>query len=143
MPHQEAEIMEVRLARVWEPKEVELVKLDRRGMLNWSARIQGKVCIDIELHSDFPEVSLYYQANEFVANLYLTSDGDIEADKGEAPKRDIERRELIDQFAPKWMPFFRRGCWLSGFPMEATAHEKTEWVQGFTQEEIEAWDLKF
>jgi hypothetical protein len=40
------------------------------------------------------------------------------------------------------LPFFRRGCWLSGCPIEATAHEKAEWIRGFTREEIEAWNLK-
>ncbi len=46
--------------------------------------------------------------------------------------------ELVEQ----WLPLFRRNCWLCGCPIEATAEEKTEWVQGFTEEEIEAWNLK-
>lgn len=41
-----------------------------------------------------------------------------------------------------WLPFFRRGCWLSGLPIEASAHEKAEWMRGFTKEEIEEWQLK-
>ncbi|RYF45551.1 MAG: hypothetical protein EOO38_15815 [Cytophagaceae bacterium] len=40
-------------------------------------------------------------------------------------------------FATQWMPFFRRGCWLSGCPIEATVHEKVEWTRGFTREELE------
>ena len=42
------------------------------------------------------------------------------------------------------MPVFRRGCWLSGADVEATAHEKAEWMQNFTETEevMEAWNLK-
>jgi hypothetical protein len=42
----------------------------------------------------------------------------------------------------RWLPIFRSGCWLSGFPIEASAHEKAEWIQDFTREEVEAWNLK-
>jgi hypothetical protein len=50
--------------------------------------------------------------------------------------------EMIHQFAAQYTPFFRRNCWLSGCPIEATAHEKAEWTQGFSREELEAWNLK-
>lgn len=46
------------------------------------------------------------------------------------------------QFAAQWFPFFRRGCWLSGCPIEATAYEKAEWIQDFSPEELQAWNLK-
>ncbi|RYZ88212.1 MAG: hypothetical protein EOP06_11365 [Proteobacteria bacterium] len=42
----------------------------------------------------------------------------------------------------QWLPFFRRGCWLSGCPIEASTHEKAEWTQGFSREDLEAWQLK-
>jgi hypothetical protein len=61
----------------------------------------------------------------------------------------------IRAIRPSWCParrfaaprtrlarIFRRGCWLSGCPIEASAHEKAEWIQGFSREEIEAWNLK-
>lgn len=48
----------------------------------------------------------------------------------------------LDLFTQQWLPFFRRGCWLSGCPIEASAHEKAEWMRGFTREEVEAWNLK-
>ena len=54
------------------------------------------------------------------------------------PKRVLE----YAQFAQEWLDFFRRGCWLSGCLIEASAHEKAEWMQGFSREEIEAWNLK-
>ncbi len=47
-----------------------------------------------------------------------------------------------EQFAHEWLPFFRRGSWLSGCGIEPSAHEKAEWIQGFTHEELEAWNLK-
>lgn len=40
------------------------------------------------------------------------------------------------------LDFFRRGGWLSGVFLEASAHEKAEWMQDYTREEIEAWKLK-
>ncbi len=58
---------------------------------------------------------------------------------------DIIDRCACDEqeaFTDKWLPFFRRGCWLSGCPIEATAHEKAEWMRGFSREELEAWNLK-
>ncbi|RYX82721.1 hypothetical protein EON83_18050 [bacterium] len=50
---------------------------------------------------------------------------------------------LLPQFTAQWTDTFRRNCWLSGCPIEASAHEKAEWMQGFSREEIEAWNLKF
>ncbi len=50
--------------------------------------------------------------------------------------------EEFAQFAAQWSSFLHRGCWLSGCPIEASAHEKAEWIQGFTREEIQAWNLK-
>ena len=52
------------------------------------------------------------------------------------------RDEDLHQFAAKWLEFFRRGCFLSGCPVEATMHEKMEWAREFTKEEIESWKLK-
>lgn len=46
------------------------------------------------------------------------------------------------QFAAQWLPFFRRGCFLSGANIEATAHEKMEWSQGF-EKEVKEWGLCF
>jgi hypothetical protein len=45
------------------------------------------------------------------------------------------------EIATEHLPLFRRGCWLSGCAIEASAHEKAEWMQSFTQEELEAWNL--
>ena len=47
------------------------------------------------------------------------------------------------EFIKSWIPFFRRNCWLSGCAIEATAHEKAQWIQGFSREELESWNLKF
>ena len=45
-------------------------------------------------------------------------------------------------FLAQWTSIFRRNCWLCGYDIEASAHEKAEWIQGFTQEEVEAWNLQ-
>ena len=45
-------------------------------------------------------------------------------------------------FNEHYLPLVRRNCWLSGFHIEATAHEKAEWMQGFPREELQAWNLK-
>ncbi len=46
-------------------------------------------------------------------------------------------------FYDQWLPLFRRNCWLCGCDIEATMHEKMEWMQGFSREEMDAWNLKF
>lgn len=53
-----------------------------------------------------------------------------------------EDTPAVIAFATQWMPYLRRNAWLSGLPLEASAHEKAEWIQGFSREEIEAWNLK-
>ena len=45
-------------------------------------------------------------------------------------------------FLTQWLPLFRRGCWLLGFDIDASMHERMEWTQGFSKEEIESWKLK-
>ena len=58
--------------------------------------------------------------------------------------RTDEIPDSIDQwqFIDEYLDFFRRGLWLSGCDIEASAHEKAEWIQGFTKQEIEAWNLR-
>ena len=56
---------------------------------------------------------------------------------------ELELQSNFRRFAAAWMPRFRRNCWLAGCDIEATAHEKIEWMQGFTREELEALNLKF
>jgi hypothetical protein len=59
-----------------------------------------------------------------------------------SPRNETASPEELLRHESEWMDFFRRGLWLSGADIEATAHEKAEWLQGFTREEIEAWNLK-
>lgn len=47
------------------------------------------------------------------------------------------------EFGKRWREEFQRKCWLSGCDIEASAHEKLEWMQGFTREEMQAWNLGF
>lgn len=51
-------------------------------------------------------------------------------------------RESLKEFAAAWEEAFQSGCWLCGCTIDASMHEKSEWMQGFTEEEIEAWNLK-
>ncbi|BCM92498.1 hypothetical protein IAD21_04378 [Abditibacteriota bacterium] len=50
--------------------------------------------------------------------------------------------EALHQIFADWLPFFRRCCWLSGYPLEVSAHEKIEWMQEFIHEELQSWNLK-
>ena len=72
-------------------------------------------------------------------NLSVGKNGDIDGDL----MTPSGEEEIYAQFADEWMPFFRRGCWLSGVPIDASAYEKAQWTEGFTREELESWNLKF
>lgn len=56
----------------------------------------------------------------------------------DAPYSSAKRAE----FAARWLPFFRRSCWLSGCRIECSREERREWIQGLTPQEIEEWRLK-
>ena len=71
----------------------------------------------------------------------MWEDGAISA--SEERGRRFGLQDAFSEFAAEWIPFFGRGCWLSGCPIEASAEEKTEWMRGFTEEEIEEWHLNF
>ncbi|RYX83925.1 hypothetical protein EON83_12365 [bacterium] len=47
------------------------------------------------------------------------------------------------QLEAEWLDKFRRGCWLSGISIEATAHEKAEWIQDFSEVEVKSWGLDY
>lgn len=51
-------------------------------------------------------------------------------------------KAVKEHFEQSWIGLFRRAAWLCGFPLEASAEEKAEWTQGFTEEEVEAWKWK-
>jgi hypothetical protein len=55
---------------------------------------------------------------------------------------DCRRDEAYEHPIAENLSLFRRNCWLSGCDIEASAHEKAEWIQGFSRDELEAWNLK-
>ena len=130
MTDQEAEALAARLTRIWgEPA--------KRHHLNFTWPVPGG-CIHTKTHPiytsfqlDLPGLSLY------------ASTGGAFIVGGEPPQGTAhwayEQHEILKQ---EYVPFFRRGCWLSGCNIEASAHEKAEWMQGFSREEFEAWNLK-
>lgn len=151
MTEQEAKAWAARLTRIWSQEEI----VERSAQ--WVVE-DAQFRFEADYRDD---VSLYFQVGG-------TGMDNISLDR---TKYDSELRELtyrgemgcnndtgrivvgigfeserekhdFTQFADQWLPFFRRGCWLSGCPIEASAHEKVEWIQGFTREEIDAWNLK-
>ncbi|BCM89619.1 hypothetical protein IAD21_01466 [Abditibacteriota bacterium] len=46
------------------------------------------------------------------------------------------------EFSKRWLPYFRRNCWLCGCDIECSREERQKWVHGLTSEEIEDWQLK-
>ena len=74
--------------------------------------------------------------------VYLTYDAGHLTERDCLVPRDDVGLRLEAEFAAQWTPPFRRGCWLCGCDIEASADEKAEWVREFTKEEIESWKLK-
>ena len=147
MTEQEAEAWAARLTRIWGPftnalkvsqwncddKQFEFVRfVIRKVCLTYEGNRDGP--IRIELESRRAKVSLEWEQGRI--DSYDTSSWD------ENETLNNGKIEDIYDFEAKWLEFFRRGCWLSGCPIEASAHEKAEWIQGFSREELESWNLK-
>lgn len=64
--------------------------------------------------------------------------------KDNSPEEDwkIEEASELWKDELQMLAVFRKNCWLSGADIEASAHEKVEWIQGFGKEEIETWKLE-
>lgn len=131
MTEQEAEALAARLTRIW--------GVDESGLVYepFDHAFFGRLNGGVKFHCWFvPEKHVLHPYTVTVTPL----EGHIGLDylNGEiyAGRQPSEK-----EFAREWMFCFRRGCWLSGCPLEASAHEKAEWIRGFTSEEIESWDL--
>ncbi|BCM88904.1 hypothetical protein IAD21_00746 [Abditibacteriota bacterium] len=142
MTEQEAEIIAARLKRIWglsEPMDI-LESLSGYWVFNGCLKEPAFVSIQIKpwgikpWDNRFTLYYLYYKDEVGNKESVLVCRGTDEI--------RINPHGGWGQFAPQWLPLFRRGCWLCGCPIEATLHEKMEWIQGFTREEIEAWNLK-
>ena len=148
MTEQEAEALVVRLTRIWSKDvpaqgELELTDDDIYWDWSWTADLGEGVEVHIVnvIMEEQLEIDLFnYPPGLFRMSGHLRCEGDtLEVGRGDDK---LERPTEFAQFASDWLPFFRRGCWLSGCPLEASAHDKAEWIQSFTSEEIEAWNLK-
>lgn len=154
MTEQEAEALAAQLTRIWVPPAISLDEISlyhEAGVFSFLVTIQKDVSLRCSQGSENPASKLEAR---FGRRFDLTQEGEPDLSIGSlwcwskggkvhsVPHHE-QSLELFEQFRQEWMPFFRRGCWLSGCPIEAGAHEKAEWIQGFTREEIEAWNLKF
>jgi hypothetical protein len=136
MTEQEAEAWATRLTRIWVPPTVfgtgvveDLATFDNDCL--FYAHVQPHVSIEVLKTG---EVFLcFYRHNGYTGSLYAHPCGEI---------READHFGELGAVPAQWLPFFRRGCWLSGIPIEASAHEKVEWIRGFTREELQAWNLK-
>lgn len=62
-------------------------------------------------------------------------DGELRIDFGGSSTNHV--------FLDRWLNWFRRNCWLCGCTLEASATEKTEWLQSFDRVDVESWRLAF
>ncbi len=150
MTEQEAEVMAKRMTRIW-ANETLLVKWrlwkgnfefriamtsdtyffafgKEKLMLSLDRRQINKELPQARWHDGLKSGFLYYDNKNPAKSIYTRINS--------LPTQSFE------QFADEWMPFFRRGCWLSGYDIEASAHEKVEWMRSFSREELESWNLK-
>lgn len=160
MTEQEAQALARRWIRIWMPDRANSLpprgdnhprnSEDFQGVFwdfeftDWrSIRLTARVAFDALLMVDESYDGPHYA---FWLVGYGDATGKIQCEMGgtQPGQVAIQNYDSKDQsFAIKWLPFFRRGCWLSGCPLEASAHEKAEWIQGFSPEELQAWNLNF
>ena len=150
MTEQEAEALAVRLTRIWAPDKQKVMRRSWNSCIECRWRLSYKGFLDFHVEI-IPSVNFHVveegaffclgRRSEQETPMVVTGTLVCQLQSG-VVRIGGGGDERFDQFAVQWMPFFRRGCWLSGCPVEATAHEKAEWIQGFTREDIEAWNLK-
>ncbi|RYX80948.1 hypothetical protein EON83_26430 [bacterium] len=142
MTEQKAEAWVLRLTRIWSPGQRDVLAItpeSRMIMIRITPKVKLQIWVDDE---DSPD-SITLWETRWRTRLWCDMNNGVAAITPQFSGGMSEKdEELATQFVSEWMPAFRRGCWLSGCPIEATADEKAEWMQGFTREEIEAWNLK-
>ncbi|BCM90153.1 hypothetical protein IAD21_02004 [Abditibacteriota bacterium] len=146
MTEQEAEVWAKRLERIWVGQNIRIVgpfvfeeEFIEDGVTEEActfATIEG-MWGQVQVSVDNKRLRLYSMSwTYWIAvgwNGNLTQSCHDESTIRGANQKHFER---------SWLNIFRRTAWLSGCPIEASAHEKAEWMQGFSREEIEAWNLK-
>ncbi|RYX83331.1 hypothetical protein EON83_15015 [bacterium] len=139
MTEQEAEVFAARLRRIWDV--IAPVILEITGPV---AIFNTSLSKDVQFRVTVVDgASTYYALHETGADFTLLACDD--SDVTDIFKPYFWHPNFVDPQHSRqleWMPSFRRGLFLSGVPIEATAHEKAEWMQGFSREELELWNLK-
>ncbi|BCM91861.1 hypothetical protein IAD21_03738 [Abditibacteriota bacterium] len=141
MTEQEVKVFEVILTRIW--RVVAPFRL-RPSYGGFDLRVP--VSQDVELRVNAGSIGLcnhaLYAIHEIGSKLAFLRCVTFQVPQTLLDDYWTAPPEGIPQWQNEWMPFFRRCCWLCGCDIEATAHEKMEWMQGFSREELEAWNLK-
>ena len=120
MTQQQAQSLAARLKRVWAPEQCDF-HVSRFGKFSFNGRWPDGLYLHIEKEDEL--LIELVQNNNLLLTFYCD---------------EIEENPAHQLLVARHRPLFRRGCWLSGCPIEATAKEKAEWTQGFANEEIEA-----
>ena len=141
MTKQEIEELTTRLTRIWRPYPSPrtpkcIVETD---FYSFSYRIEAHVLL----------LFVIYEGKASARLEWDSKCCEMECKEGEISSywtvsnvsNDLLIEGALDQFTQRWLEAFRCGCWLSGFPVEATAYEKIKWTQNLTHKEIEAWNL--
>ncbi|BCM88418.1 hypothetical protein IAD21_00249 [Abditibacteriota bacterium] len=143
MTEKQVKVFQVKLKRIWRVVAPFRVKPSYGGF-----DLRAPVSQDVELRVSAGSIGLRNHALYALAlhkigpNLSFLSCVTFQAPQTLLGDYRTESPEDIRQWQNEYMDFFRRSCWLSGCSIEASAHEKMEWIQGFSREEIEAWNLK-
>lgn len=151
MTEPELEALGERLRRIWQREESgEVTKPHFETSRGWKGepdqlslvcRVTAQVSVTCWFFiEEFVDMQVSLEWRSYELSFWNGEIRCFDTSGADEPSSDSSLR--LAQFAAEWMPFFRRGCWLSGCSIEASAHEKAEWIRGFTKEEIESWKLK-
>ncbi len=136
--HSEAQASIARLTRIWKPENEAACKWNITDGLTGTMKLAERTRVGFSKNAIM--LTEDGQKGFLIGYFHCTKNtGHIDA----SPEIMQESPSLFLQFSNKWRDIFRRNCWLSGCAIEASATEKAEWVQEFSREEIEAWNLQF
>ncbi|RYX80177.1 hypothetical protein EON83_29760 [bacterium] len=137
MTEQEAEAWQARLERIWRlPYGLSYSRISSE-MVHFDAILADKGQHDeAQLHiiiEDHKPLQCYLLARDKSGGLCNTEDGRIcIPDSCPSPLQQ-------QLFEYDWLPIIRRGCWLSGVPIDGSDLERGGWIWGTTFEELDTW----
>lgn len=149
MTTEEAQAFAERLTRIWEPLtpfSMQLWEDDERGddeqQWHLAARLVPEFGLEV-FTNEWGEVPVLRLEHQSRGRTNLIMSINFQGKDTRVEVHIFNDHVFGDlQIAAQWLPAFRRGCWLSGSDIEATAHEKAEWMREFTKEEVDSWKLK-